>query len=400
MNNPKRRVAVVAAAFPPAVGGGVAAAHHQLAGLLQKAGAEVRRFSFLDSLPSEQGTIRRDSPLVWKRISRRVCALAFRLLDPSGRAYQTADILECWPGAYKLKSEISAFAPDEIILPDHGCPGLALGKWPKSARVTLVSHHNPMRFVNQAGLNAHSRLDARSAVLLESLSLRHVDRVVAPCLYMADCFKSTYRFSGPVDVIPNLIDFESLDDVISHDPRPEMGLAPDAKLVYVPSAGSVFKGSKILPELLARLCKLVSEPFGVFLSGSMTVEQLGKLPVGLPVHAPGYLSVCDNLARVKSCNLALSPTLIENFSMALLEAQLLGLPVASFDVGGNAELIEEGVTGRLAKPGDVEALARLASTLLPEALGDRLSNIRYRSRLRFDPDRWLSAWAGQDAQST
>lgn len=386
------RVAIVAATFPPALGGGVAAAHSQLATLLQKAGAQVGRFSFLDSLPSGDGVVRTDSPEAWKRWSRKTVKAAFRLLDPSGRAYQSADIVECWPGARKLRDAIVAFDPDEIILPDHGCPGLALGALPKRARATLVSHHNPTRFVGRQGLNAHSRRDARFAVMLENLSLRHIDRVVTPCRYMADCFKETYRFSGPVEIIPNLIDVDVLDAVERHDPRPEMGLPTNARLIYVPSAGSRFKGAAILPELLAHLTQLVAEPFGVFLSGAVSLEQLARLPENLPVHAPGALSILDNLSRVKACDIALSPTLIENFSMAFLEAQLMGLPVVTFDVGGNAELVDDGATGSIVLLGDTAALSEAAlGWLRPSGFAQKEAIARI-ARKRFNPDLWLHHW--------
>lgn len=386
------RVAIVAATFPPSLGGGVSAAHGQLATLLQKAGAQVGRFSFLDPLPSSEGVVRADSPEAWKRWSRMTANAAFRLLDPSGRAYQGADIIECWPGARRLRDAIFAFEPDEIILPDHGCPGLALGTLPKQARATLVSHHNPMRFVDRPGLNAHSRMDARFAVMLENLSLRHIDRVVAPCRYMADCFKETYRYSGPIEIIPNLVDVDVLESVESHDPRPGMGLPENARLIYIPSAGSRFKGAAILPEVLARLTKMVAEPFGVYLSGAVSPEQLGRLPKGLPVHAPGAIPVLDNLSRVKACDIALSPTLIENFSMAFLEAQLMGLPVVTFDVGGNAELVEDGITGSIVPLGDITALSESAAGWLKSCGFAPRDAVARTAGKRFDPAIWLQKW--------
>lgn len=386
------RIAVLAASFPPTKGGGVASAHYQLAKLFRKTGAEVRLYSFLDDGVSSALNVRRDAPDYWKHVTRKICTGLFRLLDPSGRAYQTADILECWPGALKLRRELIAFDPQEIILPDHGCPGLALGAMPAKARVSLAAHHNPMRFVGQFGLNPHSRLDARLAVALENIALKHVHRVVAPCNYMADSFHKTYRFNGPVDVIPNLIDPDELDAITSYDPRPLMGLGPNDPLVYVPSAGSRFKGSALLTTLLARLKELAPRPFGVFLSGTVSETMKSELSRLLPVHAPGPLAVAENLSRVKSCDIALSPTLIENFSMALLEAQLLGLPVASFDVGGNAELIAAGRTGLLSPLGDTNRLAADAAALLEDVSAARRKEISALSRERFDPDRWLPQW--------
>jgi L-malate glycosyltransferase len=49
-------------------------------------------------------------------------------------------------------------------------------------------------------------------------------------------------------------------------------------------------------------------------------------------------------------------SIFEGFSVALLEAMLLGLPIIATDVGGNAEAIEDGVSGKVIPPRDINAL--------------------------------------------
>lgn len=51
------------------------------------------------------------------------------------------------------------------------------------------------------------------------------------------------------------------------------------------------------------------------------------------------------------------PSLVEGISNTILEAMASGLPVIATDVGGNADLVAAGATGRIVPPGDVEALA-------------------------------------------
>lgn len=51
------------------------------------------------------------------------------------------------------------------------------------------------------------------------------------------------------------------------------------------------------------------------------------------------------------------PSLAEGISNTILEAMSCGLPVIATDVGGNAELVEPGVTGALVSSGDIPALA-------------------------------------------
>jgi sugar transferase (PEP-CTERM/EpsH1 system associated) len=53
------------------------------------------------------------------------------------------------------------------------------------------------------------------------------------------------------------------------------------------------------------------------------------------------------------------PSLAEGISNTILEAMATGLPVLATSVGGNVEIVEDGKTGRLFAPRDVESLARL-----------------------------------------
>jgi glycosyltransferase involved in cell wall biosynthesis len=52
------------------------------------------------------------------------------------------------------------------------------------------------------------------------------------------------------------------------------------------------------------------------------------------------------------------PSLAEGVSNTILEAMATGLPVIATRVGGNAELIESGMTGTLVPPANGDALAQ------------------------------------------
>jgi glycosyltransferase involved in cell wall biosynthesis len=58
---------------------------------------------------------------------------------------------------------------------------------------------------------------------------------------------------------------------------------------------------------------------------------------------------------------------IEGFSLSLLEAMALGIPIVCTDAGGNAEAVRDRVNGFLYEPGDVTRLAACIERLLSDA---------------------------------
>ena len=85
------------------------------------------------------------------------------------------------------------------------------------------------------------------------------------------------------------------------------------------------------------------------------------------------------------------PTLMEGMSNTLLEALAVGLPVVATRVGGNPEVVADGVCGYLFPPRDVPELASQMRTLLraPRLRTDFGRAARDRALRRFSLDRML-----------
>ncbi|MBI5164738.1 MAG: glycosyltransferase family 4 protein [Magnetospirillum sp.] len=358
-----RRVAVVADRFPPAWGGGIASAHYHLVRLLAAAGFTVKAFTFFDwNEADDRDVVRRTTPRRAIRVVKRLCGSAFRVLEPGTAAYQTQDILMRAWGAIRLNRAIAAFQPDVLVLPDHGAPGLWIATPPGCRRV-MIAHHNPSRFVDLPTVERFSRCDIRVAMALEDRALRRIDRVVCPSAYMAEVFAATHRFDGETVVAPNVIDPVYLDEIAAADPRPALGLPPEAALVYLPAGGNKFKGAGATPDIIRGLTA-GGRSVGVYVSGAVPQELRAALPPDVPVWAPGPQVNPEVVAVVKACSFGVYPTLVENYSMALLEAALLGVPMATYDVGGNAEIVRDGVNGALVAAGDLAGLIRRATEWL------------------------------------
>jgi glycosyltransferase involved in cell wall biosynthesis len=71
----------------------------------------------------------------------------------------------------------------------------------------------------------------------------------------------------------------------------------------------------------------------------------------------GQLTGEDLATALASTDVFLNPSITETFGNVTLEAMACGLPVMAAAASGTNSLVKDGVTGRLAEPGDVEAMA-------------------------------------------
>ena len=106
--------------------------------------------------------------------------------------------------------------------------------------------------------------------------------------------------------------------------------------------------------------------------------------LGLERHVvfTGALDESLKWAALQLSRVIVLPSLSEGRSVVLLEAMVCGTPVVVTNVAGNAEMVDDGVTGLLVPPRDPEALATAILRLLSDrALTERMGRS---ARQRFD----------------
>src|ERR1700722_1152928 len=82
-----------------------------------------------------------------------------------------------------------------------------------------------------------------------------------------------------------------------------------------------------------------------------------------------FLGRRNDVAEILACcDIAVLPSLAEGLPNALLEYMAAGLPAIVSNVGGNAELVDDGVTGLLVPPRDSDALSAALLQLLRDPL--------------------------------
>jgi glycosyltransferase involved in cell wall biosynthesis len=197
-------------------------------------------------------------------------------------------------------------------------------------------------------------------VKIESRALAKIDAVICPSNYMKDMFISTFGNKIPVSVLPNLIDNKFIESIEAVSVNKKIDLDPGFPVVYIPSGGSSVKGERFVIEIIRRLAVRYNYKIGFYISGGLSSVQTEELEIlgrySKLVFSPGVVDNIANIGLIKSCKICVSPTMIESFGMANLEANFCNVPVVTFDVGGNKELIEDGQNGFVVPILDIEAM--------------------------------------------
>ncbi len=121
--------------------------------------------------------------------------------------------------------------------------------------------------------------------------------------------------------------------------------------------------------------------------GARVLTEIDRAGLSERVQFLGRLDHSDLRRELEWADLAVLPSHLESFGLAMAEAQAAGLPVIAYRTGAAPELVEDGVTGWLVEYGDVDALAITIAQAIcaPEKTYEKGVNGRQRVRRLF---RW------------
>ncbi|MCR9257707.1 MAG: glycosyltransferase family 4 protein [Alphaproteobacteria bacterium] len=201
-----------------------------------------------------------------------------------------------------------------------------------------------------------------------------LDRITGiPFQKIAVSARIAERLYGPVTVMNNFIP-------LSLKPAPLVG----RRVLFIGRL-SPEKGPDLFCDLAARV------PDADFIC-------LGEGPMRAdlePIHGHRVRfegAVADVSKWLDEAALVVMPSRHEGLPMAALEAMAKGVPVAAFGVGGLPTLIDDGRSGYLAPPSDMEGLARRISAHLSRTVPQRLQMgqaARSRITADFTPEQQL-----------
>lgn len=357
----KLKIAIYTRSFPPK-SGGVSTAHYNIYNLLKDT-YEVKMFVYDENDHLTQNHVVKRKTIPW---INHLILIALKWKYKSKKKDVVFNNVKNIVGAFipvlKLNKQLKAFNPNIIIVPDNFLPAYMLKK-PKGSKLVSFAHHNYERFTNQPLLEQQDWLDLEIACSMERKVMYKVDAVISPSQYMIDCYKDTTYADKPIFQIPNFME-SRVFGTLSEQSKKESVIPADKKVIYIPSAGSDVKGQRYVFEIIRRLLKIDTDVF-FYLSGHIPEDLKYELKsYDKNIYAPGHVAWEDNIKNVMHCYMGITPNIEENFSYAILEAQASGLPILTFDTGGNKEIIINQVTGFIVPYLDIEALIDKSVELL------------------------------------
>lgn len=223
----------------------------------------------------------------------------------------------------------------------------------------------PVRVHGEHGWDMHD-LDGRSRKyrFIRRLCAPFVKRFVAVSIDLKAWLERSIGLAGDrVTHIVNGVDCERFRPGRADAIRRSLGLGDDALVVGTVGRLEAVKGQELLlrawPLVEERLPK-ASRALRLVLVGDgsrrAALEALAR-ELGIADRVIFAGARADVPEALRAFDVFVLPSLNEGISNTILEAMACGLPVVATRVGGNPELIDEGVTGRLVAPTDPAALA-------------------------------------------
>jgi sugar transferase (PEP-CTERM/EpsH1 system associated) len=328
----------------------------------------------------EHGVIKQVNRLDPTRFAPSICCLAFR-------REETLSVLDARVGVHELRKGAGR---DLSLVP-------RLAALMRRERVEIVHSHNWQTFfysVAAAALAAiplrvhghHGReaaaAPARQARLSRWLA-RRVSRLVAVSGNLGRELIEEWGVPAErVTVIPNGVDL----DGFAHpgpveEEREALGLAPEHRVIITVGGLRPVKDFPTLIRAFARVHAERRESRLVIVGGERgggSQSELEALADSLGVRsAVIFPGVRQDIPRLLAlADVYVNSSVFEGMSNTILEAMAASRPVVATDVGGNPELVRDGVTGYLVPRSDPGPLAaRLVEVLsdpgLAKALGAR-----------------------------
>jgi L-malate glycosyltransferase len=255
----------------------------------------------------------------------------------------------------------------------------------KDVRLITTLHGTDITIIGQQRIFQRvTRFGIRMSDGVTSVSQELKDRVVRTI----DCGATD------IEVIPNFVDTERFRP--GSDPAKRLGMAePDEKIVIHVSN---FRAVKRPQDVVRTFARVVSRVKARLIMVGDGPEQASARELARELGVEDrcrFVGVYDAIWELlPQADVFFLPSEYESFGLSALEAMACGVPVLACNTGGLPEVVDDGVSGLLFTPGDVEAMsAGLEKLLTDDALRTRMGqSARETAQSRFRREALVPVW--------
>lgn len=192
-----------------------------------------------------------------------------------------------------------------------------------------------------------------------------IDRWVSASRYNAKQIGSRYR--RPVEVIHNGVDTDAFSSVHSCASMRARYAAPNQSIVVSVGRLVGWKGIHVVINAIASIPSVVYLVVGTGPEERELKMLASRLGVSDRVIFAGRVAHGDLPQLLAQCDVFVQPSIGEEaFGISVVEAMACGLPVIASDNGGLPEIVVNGATGLLLRPGDAAAWHRGIAELVDD----------------------------------
>ena len=184
------------------------------------------------------------------------------------------------------------------------------------------------------------------------------------------------------------VDFSRLCDADGRDAkREELGIAPDELMILSVGELQTRKNHEVMIRAVAKL----NNPKARYMicGRGVLLESLKKLAEELGIREQvSFLGYRKDVPQImRAADIYAHPSKREGLGLASLEAMACGLPLVTSNVQGIPDYVENGVTGFMCSPEDVDGFTEHLRRLIEDpALRKRISETNLRKAVRYSVD--------------
>ena len=204
-----------------------------------------------------------------------------------------------------------------------------------------------------------NNLKGRAYTAIDKFLLRHFDRVIVVSARMQDHLRGQGVPADKIALIRNALIVENYKPVRGdRSVQAEWGIPAHHKVVGKIGRLSPEKCQDLFLRAAAEVMRHVADVSFVLIGLGPEEDRLRRLAIELGIAErvvfAGYRS---DMQRVyNSLDLVVQASSTEGMPNVILEALVMRVPVVATDVGGTAEIVTDGHSGRLIPPNDLDAL--------------------------------------------